>query len=234
MARTAAALIIGNEILTGKIAEGNVHVMAKEFFGMGVELQRIIVCADVIDIIADDVNALRGSHDVVITTGGVGPTHDDVTMHAVAQAFGVGIVRSPEYEKLFRDYHGEETTEAHLRMADIPEGARLAVSEEINWPTVVMGNVYVFPGVPQLFKMKFGLLRKELKNQGGFASKALYLNVDERFLAVAEKLAQTPASLRPGKRRVTVQSQGYFPHDLIVELVPGVTTVEITLRPVPP
>ena len=85
MAKTAAALIIGNEILTGKVAEQNVYVMARELFGLGVELRRIVVCADEVDTIARDLRELKANHDIVITSGGVGPTHDDVTIRAVAR-----------------------------------------------------------------------------------------------------------------------------------------------------
>lgn len=183
MARTAAALIIGNEILSGKFEEANVHVMAKGFFAMGVELRRVIVCPDEVDVIARDVNELREAHDVVITTGGVGPTHDDVTMEGVAKAFGVGLERNPEYAQILRDYHGDGTTEMHLRMADVPEGSRLVNTPELNWPTVARDNVYVFPGVPEIFKAKFRAMREEFQPEGQFYSRAVYVHSDEAELA---------------------------------------------------
>lgn len=182
-AQTAAALIIGNEILSGKVAERNIFVMARELFALGVELKRIVVCSDDIAIIARDLNELRAAHDVVITSGGVGPTHDDVTMKAVAHAFGVGLTRAPEYESMLRAHHGDHTTEMHLRMADVPEGSRLISTDEVRWPTVVKGNVYVFPGVPEIFKLKFGVMREELKHSGRFFSHAAYIDLDEASLA---------------------------------------------------
>ena len=182
-AQTAAALIIGNEILSGKVAERNIFVMARELFALGVELRRVVVCPDEIPIIARDLNVLRAEHDVVITSGGVGPTHDDVTMKAVAHAFEVGLERAPEYETLLRAHHGDKTTEMHLRMADVPSGSRLISTKEIPWPTVVKGNVYVFPGVPEIFKLKFGVMRDELKHTGRFFSHAVYIDLDEASLA---------------------------------------------------
>src|SRR5690606_23174151 len=98
MSRTAAALVIGNEILTGKVLEQNIPVMAKEFFALGVELRRVVICPDEIPVIVRDVRELSGTHDLVITSGGVGPTHDDVTIKAVAQAFDAPVVRAPTYE----------------------------------------------------------------------------------------------------------------------------------------
>ncbi len=183
MASTAAALIIGNEILTGKIAEQNLHVMAKELFALGIELRRVVVCPDEIETIARDVNALRSAHDVLITSGGVGPTHDDVTMKAVAHAFGVGIARASTYHHLLEQHYGERLTEMHLRMADVPEGSRLVTTPEMPWPTVVIDNVFIFPGVPQIFRMKMDVLRQELRTDGRFFSRVLYTALDEPALA---------------------------------------------------
>jgi molybdenum cofactor synthesis domain-containing protein len=184
MASTAAALIIGNEILTGKVAEQNVYVLARELFALGVELKRVVVCSDDIPIIARDLNELRSAHDIVVTSGGVGPTHDDVTIKAVAKAFDVGIERAPLYEGMLREHYGERVTEMHLRMADVPAGCRLVTTEEMRWPTIAMGNVYVLPGVPEIFKAKIGVLREELKNTSRFYSRALYLTVDEPAVAL--------------------------------------------------
>ena len=136
MPRNAAALIIGNEILTGKIPEGNLHVLARELRLLGIELRRAIVCPDEIEVIADDLTALRDSHDHVFTSGGVGPTPDDVTLPAVARSFGCPLVRSPLIEGLIRGYWGDRVTEGHLRMADVPEGAELLSNPEVIWPVV--------------------------------------------------------------------------------------------------
>lgn len=183
MARTAAALIIGNEILTGKVSEQNVFVMAKELFALGVELRRVVVCPDEVPVIVRDLRELSSSHDVVITSGGIGPTHDDVTIKAVAEAFGSTVVRSPRYEELLHKHYGDRLTAMHLRMADIPEGARLLSTAHTSWPTVVMKNVYVFPGVPQIFQYKFPVMREELGAAERFYSHALYVALDEPALA---------------------------------------------------
>ncbi len=182
-ARTAAALIIGNEILTGKVSEANVIVMAKELFALGVELRRIVVCPDEIPVIARDLRELSSTHDIVITSGGIGPTHDDVTIKAVAAAFGGRVVRSPEYVALLQKHYGDRLTDMHLRMADVPEGARLISTVQTSWPTVVMKNVYVFPGVPQIFQFKFPVMREELKSGERFFSHAVYVALDEPALA---------------------------------------------------
>ena len=185
MARTAAALIIGNELLTGKIQEGNLAFLAQELFALGVALRRAIVCSDDVDVIVADLDALRGSHDVVFTSGGVGPTHDDVTLVAIAKAFRRQLVRAPQIERLIRNYHGERTTEDHLRMADVPEGARMLASDQVPWPTIVVDNVYVFPGVPEIFRMKFPVVRDELQRGARFYSRAVFTRCDEGEIAAA-------------------------------------------------
>src|SRR5271166_365751 len=124
-APTAAILVIGNEILSGKVEEANVAVLARELRALGVLLSRVVVVLDDIDTIAGEVTELSRTHDWVFTSGGVGPTHDDVTIEAVAKAFGVRVVSSPEMEGMLRAHYKERCSEGHLRMALIPEGATL-------------------------------------------------------------------------------------------------------------
>lgn len=183
MARTAAILVVGNEILSGKIADANVAFLARELFALGVALRRVVVCPDEVDVIARDVNELRRTHDVVITTGGVGPTHDDVTIAGVAAAFGRPVVRPPELEAMLRGHYQERLTEGHLRMANVPEGAELLASPEIPWPTPCIENVYVFPGVPDLIRLKFPLLRARLYDGAAFVSRAVFTLCDEGEIA---------------------------------------------------
>jgi molybdopterin-biosynthesis enzyme MoeA-like protein len=185
MPRTAAALIIGNEILTGKIQENNLGYLGQELFKLGITLERAVVCRDDVGVIVRDLNELRHSHDMVFTSGGVGPTHDDVTLPAIARAFDRQLVRAPQIEKLIRDYHGARVTEEHLRMADVPEGARLIASEDVPWPTVAIENVYIFPGIPEIFRLKFPVLRPHLAQDGGFISRAVLTMCDEGEIALA-------------------------------------------------
>ncbi len=183
MTRSAAVLVIGNEILTGKVEEANVVYLARELFALGIALKRVVVCADDPAVIAADVNALRKSHDFVITSGGVGPTHDDVTVPAIAKAFGVALVRDARIESLIRAHFGPRTTEGHLRMADLPEGAEFIASVRIPWPVLCVENVFVMPGVPEIFRLKFELVRDRIGAGAPFYSRALYTWCDEGEIA---------------------------------------------------
>ncbi|MEO5728656.1 MAG: molybdopterin-binding protein [Byssovorax sp.] len=177
--RTAAALIIGNELLSGKIAEGNLVVLARTLRPLGIQLRRVVMILDEIDVIAREVKELAAAHDVVFTSGGVGPTHDDLTIEGVARAFDAGVVIAPELDTLLRAYYGERITEGHLLMARVPEGARLVSSGTIQWPTVVMKNVWVLPGVPEIFKMKMPLVHEDLGSDTPFLSMAVFTDLDE-------------------------------------------------------
>lgn len=181
--RTAAFLVIGNELLTGKIQDQNVAVLAKELFRLGVELRRIIVCPDEIEVIAQDILRLSDEHDWVFTSGGVGPTHDDVTMHAVAQAFGRELVIDPSLEALLRGYFGEQLSDDQLRMARVPSGSVMVQAPDVKWPTVLLQNVFILPGLPEVFAMKMPTLRHHLGGGRPFISRAVPMRSDEASIA---------------------------------------------------
>jgi len=191
MTRTAAALIIGNEILSGKIIDTNTTFLARGLFELGIELRRVVVCPDEVQTISEDLTTLRNGHDLVFTSGGVGPTHDDVTIDGVAASFGRPVVRSEAVEKMIRHYYGDRATEAHYRMANMPEGAEMIRSSDAPWPTVVIENVFVLPGVPEIFELKFTDLRKRLDRGQGFHSEAIYtLSGEGEIASLLERIAK--------------------------------------------
>ena len=159
---TAAILIIGEEILSGKVEEENARFLVQELRGLGVQVRRIEFLPDIEPEIAASVAALSRRFDHIFTSGGVGPTHDDVTLPAVAAAFQMRLTRHPDLEILIRRALGPEMHERELRMADIPEGARLIYGDPPDpgrWPVVTVHNVFILPGVPQIFRRKFEGLR---------------------------------------------------------------------------
>lgn len=176
---TAAALIIGNELLSGKIEDKNIVVLARTLRALGVSFRRVVMVLDDIDVIAAEVRALASSHDWLFTSGGVGPTHDDVTIDAVAKAFGAGVSESPPLAAMLRDYYKEKLTASHLLMARVPDGARLVASEAIPWPAVVLNNVWILPGVPEIFASKMPLVSRELAGDRPFVSFAVLTTLDE-------------------------------------------------------
>ncbi|MCA9639692.1 MAG: competence/damage-inducible protein A [Polyangiaceae bacterium] len=176
---TAAALIIGDELLSGKIREENIYELAKLLRTLGIRFCRVNLIGDDLDNIANEVKALSETHDVVFTSGGVGPTHDDITIEGVAKAFGVEAQVHADVEALLQRAYGERYHEGHQRMALVPEGAELLSSEEVPWPTIVMRNVWVLPGVPEVFRMKLLLVKAHLVGTQRFLSRAVFTKMDE-------------------------------------------------------
>lgn len=169
--KTAALIVIGNEILSGKVADTNSGFLARELRAIGVTLRHIVVIPDEIDTIADAVRACRAAYDVVFTSGGVGPTHDDVTIAGVAQGLGRAVVRHPDLERLLRGHFGAEVDEAHLKMAETVAGTELITEGQRVFPTMQVDNIYVLPGIPELFREKFLAVRER------FAVDPFYLRV---------------------------------------------------------
>src|SRR5690606_37623290 len=131
---------------------------------------------------AREVRAMSEAFDVVFTSGGVGPTHDDVTIEGIAKAFGVEPCIDETIAGLIKNAYGERCNDGHLRMALVPAGSALATTEEVLWPTPVMHNVWILPGVPEIFRMKLAVVRELVKGPEPFVSRALFTKMDEAEL----------------------------------------------------
>jgi len=153
---TAVVIIIGNEILSGRTRDANLSFLGKRCDELGILLQEARVIQDDEQTIIDAVNASRTKYDYVFTTGGIGPTHDDITTASIARAFGVGLVRHPDAVAAMEKYYPPGMlNEARLKMADVPRGASLINNPISGAPGVHLGNVFVFPGVPMIMQAMF-------------------------------------------------------------------------------
>jgi molybdenum cofactor synthesis domain-containing protein len=179
---TAGIVIIGDEILSGKFVEENAAFLIGELRGLGVELRRITVIPDDLDDIAATVRDAAARFDHVFTSGGVGPTHDDVTIAAIARGFGTAVARHPDLEAKVRGYWKDQLAEANLRLADVPAGSELVYGKDDVWPVVCFRNVYILPGVPALFRRKFIDIRDRFRAVPVTAAR-LYVDVEEGELA---------------------------------------------------
>jgi molybdenum cofactor synthesis domain-containing protein len=182
MPKTAGILVIGNEILSGKTADENSVFLARELRELGVDVRKVSVIADDTATIAAEVRVFSSTYDYVFTTGGVGPTHDDLTMEGIAGAFGKNIRRNSQLETALRGYYPADLVEPNLRMADVPEGARLIEGPGLWFPVVAIENVFIFPGVPEIFRRKFGRIR-EMFRDAPYHLKEVYLRADEGQIA---------------------------------------------------
>jgi molybdenum cofactor synthesis domain-containing protein len=180
--RSAAIVVIGNEILTGKSQDKNASFLIGELYRLGVALRRIEIVPDDLEEIARAVGDCAAKFDYVFTSGGIGPTHDDVTIQGIARAFNREVVRNPDLEAIIRGYFGDRADEARLRMADVPEGSTLVRDEGLRWPVLAVGPVYVLPGVPEHFRSKFEAIRERFRATP-FHTRVTYTREDEFDIA---------------------------------------------------
>lgn len=182
---TAAILVIGEEILAGKVEEENARFLVRELRALGVAVRRVEVVPDDTDEIVAALRALAARFDHVFTSGGIGPTHDDLTLGALARAFDMRLARRPELAALIRGAAGDAFLERDLRMADIPEGAELVYGDAPGvWPVIAVRNVYAFPGVPAILRRKFTAIRERFRS-APIHGRALYSRDGEAAIAPA-------------------------------------------------
>ena len=167
MRKTAAVLAIGDELLSGRTRDANMHFLAGWLTERGVALTEARVVPDDAAMIGEALNALRARYDYVFTSGGIGPTHDDITVDAIAAALGVAVIEHPRAAAMVRAYYsvrGLEVTPARMRMARTPEGAELIDNPVSGAPGVKIGNVFVMAGVPQIFQAMLAAVENEIEH----------------------------------------------------------------------
>jgi molybdenum cofactor synthesis domain-containing protein len=181
---TACLLIIGNEILSGRTTDANLPYLARRLNELGIRLQEVRVVADSEPAIVKAVNETRAQYDYVFTTGGIGPTHDDITSGCVAKAFGTVLERNPEaVRRLERHYPPGALNEARLRMAEIPVGATLIDNPVSTAPGFRLGNVYVMAGVPRIMQAMFEGIAPTLVGGKPVLSRSVSCTLGEGVLA---------------------------------------------------
>lgn len=182
--RAAAAVIIGNEILTAKVQDENGPLLIRRLRERGIPLLSVAVVADEVDAIVEAVEVAHRRAHHVFTSGGIGPTHDDVTVRAVALALGRPVVRLPEMVRRIQEHYGKDAPAEALRMAEAPEGAELWIQEGLWYPVLTCDGVYMLPGVPQLFKVQLENVLSRLEC-GKVHLRCLYLTAHEAEIAHA-------------------------------------------------
>src|SRR6476646_5979646 len=204
---TAALVVIGDEILSGRTQDKNVAQVALWLNEQGIRLAEVRIVPDEIVRIAEAVNELRAVHDYLFTTGGIGPTHDDITVDAMAEAFGVPVIVHPVARQILEDYYRDRPgglTEARLRMARAPEGAELIENPSSGAPGVRMGNVYIMAGVPGIAAAMLEALTGKL--EGGRPVVSVTVGARAAESEVADLLRETEAA-HPG---VAIGSYPFF------------------------
>ena len=183
---TAAILIIGNEILSGRTQDSNIQYIATKLSERGIHLEEVRIIPDAKQSIIDTVNDLRKKYTYLFTTGGIGPTHDDITSDAIAAAFGVELLKHPEAYRRLEEYYsanGRTLTMPSAKMAYIPEGADLIDNSASTAPGFIMDNVYVMAGVPYIMQAMMDFVLPRLAISDKIESRTISLLVGESIIA---------------------------------------------------
>ena len=180
--KTAGIIIIGNEILTGKVQDINSFYLTSELRALGITVIRISIIPDEVETIGIEAVSFSADYDYVFTTGGVGPTHDDVTMAGIADGFGVELVSDPDIREALSEKYKYPLNRPMTKMTEVPEGAEAIFSDTMIFPIVMFRNIFVFPGIPEHLKKKFPFIRDRLRD-GAFYLKRIFLNTDESEIA---------------------------------------------------
>ncbi len=214
MQPTAGAVIIGNEILSGKFSDENTPHLIAELRKKGIRLMQVALLDDIIDDIATTVADFSGRYDYVITSGGIGPTHDDVTFEAIAKATGSALALDEQLDDLVRSYWGPNPTDRQRTFAHVPSQTRLVPHEDLSWPLAVVDNIYVLPGVPKLFRKKLAVAMTEFRSVV-IVQRKLFLDVRESL--IADELARF-ASSNPDVQIGSYPRHDAPDHSLIITL----------------
>jgi molybdenum cofactor synthesis domain-containing protein len=181
---TACVIVIGNEILSGRTQDTNLAWLAIHLNQAGVKLKEARVIPDVPEVIIATVNECRAKYEYIFTTGGIGPTHDDITSECIAKAFSRKYVRNPQALKLLTDYYGvDKLNEARLKMCDMPEGATLIPNDISVAPGFIIDNVYVMAGVPKIMQSMFNAIKHTLTGGKPVLSESVSVFLTEGVIA---------------------------------------------------
>ena len=176
---TAAMLAIGDEILSGRTKDKNISWIAEELSDIGIDLEEVRIIPDKPEIIIASVNHLRAHHSMLFTSGGLGPTHDDLTSEAISEAFCVDFKVRDDARRILEDFHKENMNDEIMRMARIPGNAKLILNSVSGAPGYIIENVYVMAGVPQIFRAMFNSIKASLKKGMPLISSTVKIYIPE-------------------------------------------------------
>jgi molybdenum cofactor synthesis domain-containing protein len=201
----ASLLIIGDEILSGRTKDANLAYLAEWLNEVGIQLAEVRVVPDIEGEIAEAVNALRGKYDYLFTTGGIGPTHDDITVDSIAAAFGVPVVTHPEAYRMMEEYYGaDKFTEARKRMTRVPEGGELIDNPVSIAPGIRVENVFIMAGVPKIMQSMLEGIRPHLRTGRKVWTQSLCVHAAE------SKIAEELGSIQEANPEASIGSYPFY------------------------
>jgi|TARA_B100000959_G_scaffold147439_1_gene154800 molybdenum cofactor synthesis domain-containing protein len=203
--KNAGVIVIGNEILSGRTQDLNISYIGKRLEGLGIILSEVTIIPDIENDIINKVKVYSERYDYVFTTGGIGPTHDDITTVSIAKAFNVNVVRNKDAaNRMEKHYQHSNLSEARLKMADIPEGAILINNHVSGAPAFQINNVFVLAGVPEIMRSMFDSLIEHLVSGPAILTSSVCTNLTE------SKLANGMSKIQEECQAVSIGSYPFF------------------------
>jgi len=238
---TAAIVAIGDEILNGSTKDTNSAFLVDRLTALGVEVKRILVLPDEMNVIVSEIARIKDEFEFIITTGGIGPTHDDLTREAIARATGRRLVFNEEAAKAIELAYKRKPTETQLIMAYLPEGCRLIGNEQTGAPGFIVDNIYVFPGIPRLLHAMFELVAGEFQRGKFFEESIKVMCGESRFAHILREAKEKFPDVKIGSYpkyediawvevRVRGRDQGKV-KEAVYWLTPRLKEIEASFKP---
>ncbi len=210
---TAGIVIIGDEILSGRVKDQNSPFLIKELADQGVQVRYCLTIPDELPVIAKTVSEYAPSVTWMFTAGGIGPTHDDITMEGIAKAFKTPLVVSSKLEEMIKTAYGDRCKPEHLKMAQIPDGTKLVISKKPRFPIIQFQNIIILPGVPEFLKALFTSIKDKFQGEKRHAKELCILTEEGEITSILNRAIE----LYPG---VKIGSYPCFKdQDCIVKLI---------------
>lgn len=207
---TASALIIGDELLSGKVQEENTPFLIEQLRKRGIALTAIHILPDNISVLVESLQDAADKNDYVFTSGGVGPTHDDRTMEAVARTFDTPLVHHAKYEETLKEIYDEPLNDHVRQMARLPEGTQTISHSSLHVPAVRFRNIYILPGKPELFRLKFQAIQSDLTSDQQFYCRKIFITQHESEVApLLDTLQQQHPSVDLGSYPTSLDNKPY-------------------------
>ncbi|MDH5202160.1 MAG: molybdopterin-binding protein [Nitrospirota bacterium] len=199
MTKRAGIIIIGDEILSGLVQDSNALFMVKELRQKGIDVRQVSFIKDDVDDIAREVKIFSEAFDYVFTSGGIGPTHDDMSIEGISKAFNVRTVIDGQLRAVLEKMFKTTLTPEQLRMAEVPEGAEVISDDSIGIPLIKYKNVYIFPGIPELLKKKFFVIEKMLFTDHPPLIKKVYIKeIESRVAPILNEIVKNHRNVKIG------------------------------------
>ncbi|MFC1849180.1 competence/damage-inducible protein A [candidate division CSSED10-310 bacterium] len=203
--KTVGIIIVGNEILSGRVQDTNSYFFCQELFELGIKVARITTLPDQEDIIAEEVKRFADLFDVVFVAGGIGPTHDDITLNSIATGLNKELIFDARIEELMKNYFGNNFDPSWLKMAHVPQGTELIAINKSHLPIIKIENIYIFPGIPEILEKKFDGIKETFRSSPFFRKEVNVDTNEAKLVPILERVVHQFPDVQVGSYPISYE-----------------------------